>query len=104
MAAGALSAGPVGLFGACSEEPLVNVRLPGKPLVILHRVQASDVAAILDDVAAGHVQAGLALCKIEEWDHITAHVNYGCDYRDIPLWHEVPFFMARRRSCCATAA
>jgi len=26
---------PVGCFGACFQEPLVNVRLPGNPLVIL---------------------------------------------------------------------
>ena len=30
---------PVGCFGFCAEEPLVNFRLPGKPLVILHRVK-----------------------------------------------------------------
>ena len=86
-----------GCFGACSEEPLVNVRLPGKPLVMLHRVQASDVTAILDDLAAGRVPAELALCKIEDWDHITAHINYGCDYRDIPLWNEVPFFHGQKK-------
>ena len=33
----------VGCFGFCAQEPLVNVRLPGRPLVILRRVQASDV-------------------------------------------------------------
>src|SRR5271157_5015960 len=31
---------PVGCFGACFQEPLVSVRLPGKPLVILPEVQA----------------------------------------------------------------
>ena len=44
----------VGCFGFCAQEPLVNVRLPGKPLVILRRVQASDVQRILDDIAVGH--------------------------------------------------
>ena len=86
-----------GCFGACSEEPLVNVRLPGKPLVVLHRVQASDVTAILDDIAAGRIPAELALCKIEEWDHITSHVQYGCDYREIPLWNEIPFFQGQKK-------
>src|SRR5512136_1851547 len=41
-----------GCFGFCAAEPLVNVRLPGKPLVILHRVRQNDVPAILDDLAA----------------------------------------------------
>ena len=45
--------------------------LPGKPLVILRRVEADDVPAILDDLAVGRVPTELALCKIEEWDHIT---------------------------------
>ena len=35
---------PVGCFGACFQEPLVSVRLPGKPLVILRKVQANDAA------------------------------------------------------------
>ena len=30
----------VGCFGSCFQEPLVNVRLPGQPLVMLRRVQA----------------------------------------------------------------
>ena len=86
-----------GCFGACSEEPLINVRLPGKPLVILRRVQASDVAAILDDLAAGRIPVELALCKIEDWDHITAHIHYGNDYPEIPLWNEVPFFQGKKK-------
>ena len=32
----------VGCFGACYQEPLVNVRVPGSPLLILHRIQAND--------------------------------------------------------------
>ena len=36
----------VGCFGACFQEPLVNIRLPGLPLVILHRVQANDAVRI----------------------------------------------------------
>src|SRR5208283_2528761 len=50
-----------GCFGFCAEEPLVNVRLPGQPLVILHRVQVNHVDRILDDLAAKTVPADLAL-------------------------------------------
>src|ERR1700747_2218991 len=46
---------PVGVFGFCALEPLVNVRLPWTPLVILRRVQTSDVHRILDDLAEGKV-------------------------------------------------
>ena len=30
---------PVGCFGFCAEEPLVNVWIPGKPLLMLRKVQ-----------------------------------------------------------------
>ena len=88
---------PVGCFGFCAEEPLVNVRLPGKPLVILRKVEASDVRRILDDIALGTVPENLALCKIEEWDHLTTHVQYGSEYPKIPLWQEVPFFKPQKK-------
>ncbi|HEY1340847.1 MAG TPA: FAD-dependent oxidoreductase [Bryobacteraceae bacterium] len=87
----------IGCFGFCAREPLVNVRLPGMPLVILQRVQASDVPRILDDVMQGDVPADLALCKIENWDHVTAHVHYGSGFPDIPSWQEVPFFKPQKK-------
>src|SRR5215831_6980344 len=87
----------VGCFGFCAQEPLVNVWLPGRPLVILCRVQPNDVNQILDDLAMGSIPAGLALCKIEEWDHLTALVKYGLGYSDIPSWHDVPFFRGQKK-------
>jgi NADH-quinone oxidoreductase subunit F len=87
----------VGCFGFCAQEPLVNVRLPGKPLVILRRVEAGDVPRILDDMAAGEVPEDLALCKVEAWDHMTAHVQYGEGFPRIPSWQEVPFFKPQKK-------
>ena len=87
----------VGCFGFCAQEPLVNVRIPGRPLVILRRVQASDVPRILDDLAAGSVTEGLALCKIEEWDHLTSHILYGQGYPNIPSWQTIPFFKPQKK-------
>ncbi len=86
-----------GCFGFCAAEPLVNVWLPGKPLVILQRVQPNDTAAILDDLTAGRIPAGLALCRIDEWDHITGHVKYGSGFPEIPLWNEIPFFKGQKK-------
>ena len=63
----------VGCFGSCFEEPLVNVRLPGNPLLILRRVQANDAARILHDLSTGNITPDHLYCKIEEWDHITAN-------------------------------
>jgi NADH-quinone oxidoreductase subunit F len=87
----------VGCFGFCAQEPLVNVRLPGRPLVILRRVAASDALRILDDVAVGQITEGLALCKIEEWDHLTGRVLYGNGYPKIPSWQEIPFFKPQKK-------
>ena len=44
---------PVGCFGFCAEEPLVNVWVPGKPLLILRRVQPEHVDHILEAVERG---------------------------------------------------
>ena len=87
----------LGCFGFCAEEPLVNVRLPWTPLVILRRVQSSDVRRILDDIAAGTVPEELALCKIEDWDHLTAHIHYGTGFPKIPSWQDLPFFKPQKK-------
>jgi NADH-quinone oxidoreductase subunit F len=89
---------PVGCFGACFQEPLVSVRLPGKPLVILHKVQANDAGRILEDIAEGNLTPDLVYCKIEEWDHLTGHVRYGEGYPEVPAWNEVPFFKGQRKT------
>ena len=88
---------PGGCFGACFQEPLVSVRLPGKPLGILHKVQANDAARILEDVEEGNLSPDLIYCKIEEWDHLTGHVRYGEAYGEIPAWNDVPFFKGQKK-------
>ena len=88
----------VGCFGSCFQEPLVNVRLPGSPLVILHRVQANDVGRILHDISTGNITPDLVFCKIEEWDHITSQIKYGHGYPEVPAWNEVPFFKGQRKT------
>ena len=87
----------VGCFGPCSEEPLVNVWIPGSPLVILRRVQQSDAERILADALDGRITPDLAWCKVEEWDHLTAQIKYGHGYPELPSWHEVPFFAGQKK-------
>ena len=83
----------VGCFGFCAEEPLVNVWLPGHPLLMLRQVQTDHVDAILTSLVDGTLPpADLILCRIEEWDHLTGHVRYGWGYPEVPLWDEIPFF------------
>ena len=89
----AVQLAPVGCFGFCAEEPLVNVWVPGRPLLMLRRVQPNHVDDILHGLALGQLPpAELILCKIEEWDHLTGHVKYGYGYPDVPNWNEIPFF------------
>ncbi|HET9305579.1 MAG TPA: NADH-ubiquinone oxidoreductase-F iron-sulfur binding region domain-containing protein [Candidatus Sulfotelmatobacter sp.] len=88
---------PVGCFGACFQEPLLNVRLPGQPLVILRKAHANDVPRLLRDITAGNLSPDLVYCKIEEWDHITGHVRYGQGYPEIPAWNDVTFFKGQKK-------
>ncbi len=86
-----------GCIGYCKEEPLVNVVLPGKPLVILHRVHSEDVDKITDAIAENKIPEDMALCKIEEWDHITGKVSYGKGYENIPYWFDLPYFKGQKK-------
>ena len=87
----------VGCFGSCFQEPLVGVRLPGNPLVILHRVHANDAVRILEGISSQRLPADLIYCKIEEWDHITAQVKYGQGYPEITPWNDIPFFKGQKK-------
>ena len=48
-------------------------------------------------MAAKTVPERLALCKIEDWDHITAQMHFGDGYPAIPLWNEIPFFRGQKK-------
>ncbi|MGB9492180.1 MAG: NADH-ubiquinone oxidoreductase-F iron-sulfur binding region domain-containing protein [Terriglobales bacterium] len=88
---------PVGCFGACFQEPLVAVRMPGKPLVLLRKVQANDAARILEDIEDGNLSPDLVYCKIEEWEHLTGHIRYGEGYPEVQSWNELPFFKGQKK-------
>jgi NADH-quinone oxidoreductase subunit F len=86
-----------GCFGSCFLEPLVGVRLPGSPVVILRRVHANDAARILESLSTGALPPDLIYCKIEDWDHITAHLKYGQGYPEIAAWNTLPFFKGQKK-------
>ena len=86
-----------GCFGACSQEVMVTVWMPGRPLLLLRRVQASDAERILAAVNQGIVPPDLAWCRIDEWDHLTAHIRYGSGFPELPLWSDIPFFSGQKR-------
>ena len=95
----------VGCFGFCAQEPLVNVWLPGQPLVILRRVQASDVGRILDDLAAGQ-RPGRPRALQDRGvgpPHRPRQIRHRLS-RNPALERGSVLQARRRRSCCATAA
>jgi NADH-quinone oxidoreductase subunit F len=87
----------VGCFGSCFQEPLVSVRLPGGPLVMLKRVHAHDAGRIFEGIQSGVMPQDLVFCKIEDWDHITGAIKYGQGYPQIPAWNQVPFFKGQKK-------
>ncbi|PWR71678.1 (2Fe-2S) ferredoxin domain-containing protein [Methanospirillum lacunae] len=82
----------VGCIGFCKEEPIVNITIPGKPLVILHQVSENDAEAIVNAVLKGGVPDEKVLCKVSSWDHITRTIIYGTGFEQIPDYHDIPFF------------
>ena len=83
---------PVGCFGFCAAEPLVNVMIPGQPLVIYRNMTPADIPHLIDELAEGRLSMVKAMCRIEDWDHLTGQVLYGRGLSEIPLWNEIPFF------------
>ena len=66
---------PVGCFGACFQELLVSVPLPGNPLVMLRKVQANDAVRLLHDIAAPLHFAGEV--SRSEFDNRPARLRLG---------------------------
>lgn len=88
----------VGCIGYCREEPLVNITLPGRPLVILHRIGAGDAEEIVSAVRSGELPEGRALCRIPSWDHVTGcSIEYGTGFDQILLYEDVPFFSHQKK-------
>jgi len=88
----------VGCIGYCREEPFVNLQLPGKPLVILHRVAETDVDRIINAVTNGDVPRDLALCRIDEWDPIVGDpLRFGTGFEDIPAYQDIPYFAPQKK-------
>lgn len=87
----------VGCFGSCFQEPLLTVRFPGSPLLILTRVHAQDAERIVEALSTQRLPADLLFCKIEEWDHVTSQTKYGVGYPEVISWNEVPFFKGQKK-------
>ena len=87
-----------GCIGFCKEEPLVNIKIPGKGILILHKVEPKDVSLILDTIKEKSKKFDKVLCQIDKWEHITSDTfEYGSKFDDIPLWNELDFFKYQKK-------
>ncbi len=86
-----------GCFGFCAAEPLVNVHMPGLPLVMLKEVKAKDAGKIVKAVKTKDFSRLNVLCKISSWDHITGKIEFGKGFDSIPEWDEIEFFKGQKK-------
>ena len=79
----------VGCIGICSEEPLVDVQLPGRTRVCFSKVTEDVVAEIVDSVIGGEIPEGHVLGQ---------HRDAGLEpYAEVPFLDEHPFFAPQTR-------
>jgi NADH:ubiquinone oxidoreductase subunit F (NADH-binding)/Pyruvate/2-oxoacid:ferredoxin oxidoreductase delta subunit len=74
----------VGCIGLCSEEPLVDVQLPGKARVSFHHVTSEKVESLLHSIFAKTIDPDTVLCQ-HRCDTLEAWAN-------IPYLEQLPWF------------
>ena len=79
----------VGCIGLCSEEPIMDVQLPGRKRLSFSKVTEEKVASILDASFAGaetvpHAMFQFGDDKLKNW-------------KDVPMMNEYPFFKYQTR-------
>ncbi len=87
----------VGCIGYCREEPIVNVVIPGKALLLLSRVRPEDASEILKNLIDGDVPREKIVCRVKEWDHLLEKIHYGDGFTDVSLYEDTPFFKHQRK-------
>ncbi|MFO7618940.1 MAG: NADH-quinone oxidoreductase subunit NuoF [Thermoplasmata archaeon] len=90
----------VGCIGMCHAEPLVDIKLPGKPRVTYSDMTVEKVKKIID----GHLLGGkpvkeLALAQLSEElsECVDGVIKYDEAYKGIPTFRELPFFSKQKR-------
>ena len=87
----------VGCFGYCANEPLVNIHIPGLPLLILDKVKIEDIPMIFSSIETRSFDKERVLCKISEWDHLGVYITYGKGFDSIPEWNEISYFRSQKK-------
>ncbi len=84
-----ISVVPIGSLGTCSNEPLVDVQVPGKSRVVFKNVTPNDIQPILDGVLNKYAPQDYALGQYRH--------KYLEPWQDIPYLDELNFFKEQNR-------
>lgn len=94
----------VGCFGACFQEPLVGLRIPRAPLVILHHVRPNDAGQILEAIST-KVMPLISFSASSTTGITSRHrSSSGRDSRKYRCGMQFHSSRAKRRLCCAMRA
>ena len=80
----------VGCIGYCEVEPIVDIKLPGKPRVSFFNVDAHQSAKIVEDYIIKQELGGLNILG----QHKTPGVE---PFKDIPFIEEIPYFKKQKK-------
>lgn len=91
--------GETGCFGFCGEEPLVNVMIPGAPLVVYRRLTEKNVPDLLDHVVKGEVYKKKVFGKMETLENFMEPraIRFGAGYADVPAVTDNPFYTKQKK-------
>jgi len=79
-----------GCIGYCQQEPLVDVRMPGRGRVLYARVSAKDARGLIEALAAGDLPGTGALALIEEAGPYGLMTQSGVP--DVVMLNRLPFY------------
>lgn len=79
----------IGSIGLCSDEPLVDVQLPGKNRIVFRKVTPNDIPTILDGVLNRFVPTEMALGQYRH--------RFQEPWQDVPFLDELPYFKEQNR-------
>ncbi|MCX6251219.1 MAG: 4Fe-4S binding protein [Bacteroidetes bacterium] len=79
----------VGCIGLCSEEPLLDIQLPGKTRVSFHKITAGKVESLLDSVFARSIDPATVLGQYKSFMQEA--------WANIPYLEQLPYFSFQQK-------
>lgn len=79
----------IGSLGICSDEPMIDIQIPGKNRIVFRKVTPNDIQPILDGVLNKFVPIEMALGQYRHKFHEP--------WQDVPYLDEIPFFKDQNR-------